>query len=191
MKIADWEHIKLCSVMLDSRVFRGEKSRSPLPPMEPTDKQKDEMGAFAEAFRNFWTAPEVLNSKFTATPAPSGDVYSFAIVLNEIFSREDPYSEETVEKGAQGVSILRLQSFEIGAQGVTTLRVEPRWVGAPAVSTLRVNHFPILLQYLTLVQLTCERCKPFLSFESILSYPLKMMGSDQIPLTGTFAVAFI
>ena len=150
MKIADWEHTKLCSVMLDSRVFRGEKSRSPLLLMEPTDKQKEEMGAFAEAFRHFWTAPEVLNSKFAALPAPSGDVYSFAIVLNEIFSREDPYSEETVEMGAQGVS------------------------------TLRVNHlrwdFSTLLQNLPLMQLTSERCKPFLSFEPILSYPLKMTG---------------
>ena len=104
----------MCSAMLDSRVF-GEKSRSPLPLLEPTDKQKDEMGDFAEAFRHFWTAPEILNSKLTATPAPPGDVYSFAILLNEIFSREDPYSEATAEMGAQGVSTVR------GAEGVSTL----------------------------------------------------------------------
>ena len=141
MKIADWEHTKLCSVMLESRVFRGEKSRSPLPLMEPTDKQKDEMGAFAEAFRHFWKAPEVLNSKFTATPAPSGDVYSFAIVLNEIFSREDPYSMETAEKGAPGVSTFRVQSFEKGAPGVSTFRVQSFEKGAPGVSTFRVQSF--------------------------------------------------
>ena len=84
--------------------------RSPFPLMEPTDKQKEELGEYAETSRHFWTAPELLNSKYAQVPTPPCDVYSFAIILNEIFSRDDPYSQEVAEMGVKEVSFKWLYS---------------------------------------------------------------------------------
>jgi serine/threonine protein kinase len=42
-----------------------------------------------------WTAPEVLGSNFLENFTKPSDVYSFAIIVQEIFTREDPFTEVT------------------------------------------------------------------------------------------------
>ena len=83
VKISYWERQHLSSVQEDIESKQ----------LTPIDEiQKDHW-----ARQNFWTAPECLNtsSMQTLNAAKSSDYYSFAIVLQEIFTREDPYDECT------------------------------------------------------------------------------------------------
>ncbi|XP_076449130.1 uncharacterized protein LOC143285617 [Babylonia areolata] len=43
--------------------------------------------------QEFWTAPEVLSQK--SLPTPASDIYSLAIVMQEIFSRDMPYADQS------------------------------------------------------------------------------------------------
>ncbi|KAH9502938.1 hypothetical protein Btru_072416 [Bulinus truncatus] len=83
VKIADWEYCKL---------FESYKTKmNPLIVFRTSSilaQAKDDA-----LLKSFWTAPEVLRSEFTEWPTQSGDVYSYAIVLHEVFTRDEPYIE--------------------------------------------------------------------------------------------------
>ncbi|ESO91425.1 hypothetical protein LOTGIDRAFT_209773 [Lottia gigantea] len=49
-----------------------------------------------------WKAPEVLRS-IGANGSKEGDIYSFGIILYEIFTREQPFADETAELGISAV----------------------------------------------------------------------------------------
>ena len=52
----------------------------------------------------FWVAPELI--KFKRSSTQEGDVYSFGIVMQELFSKSDPYSEITLPPEDIVVSII-------------------------------------------------------------------------------------
>lgn len=81
-KIADWEYCKLLTCQ------NAQKS-----PLTLLRKNSADASKHVTAFREFWTAPELLVSEFQKHPSTSSDVYSFSIILQEIFTREDPYAE--------------------------------------------------------------------------------------------------
>ncbi|XP_064616358.1 receptor-type guanylate cyclase gcy-29-like [Liolophura sinensis] len=82
VKIADWEYCKLLTCQ------NAQKS-----PLTVLRKNSSDTSKHVTAFREFWTAPEILESEFQKQPSTSSDVYSFSIILQEIFTREDPYAE--------------------------------------------------------------------------------------------------
>ena len=55
------------------------------------------MGDYAYYRDQLWTAPELLRMvKRPINRTPKGDVYSFAIIVQEIAYRAEPYFTETV-----------------------------------------------------------------------------------------------
>ncbi|OWF56288.1 Atrial natriuretic peptide receptor 2 [Mizuhopecten yessoensis] len=83
VKICDWEYGTLLS------------SQAPnISPILVMRKKSDkDLGTHDIAFKNFWVSPEILRSDFKLNPTKESDVYSFAIILQEIFTREEPYAE--------------------------------------------------------------------------------------------------
>ncbi|KAL8570484.1 hypothetical protein ACOMHN_034519 [Nucella lapillus] len=88
VKVVDWELCRLLTVL--------QPKKSPLLSLVQSHIEEEERGssaAAAAAFRRFWVAPEVLRADFMLTPSSAADVYSFGIILHEIYTREDPYVE--------------------------------------------------------------------------------------------------
>ncbi|KAK2151738.1 hypothetical protein LSH36_353g08046 [Paralvinella palmiformis] len=81
VKITHWEILKLYIEERDNKVSRV----APLVPKDITEKD-------IQARLSMWTAPEILRCE-VEEPNKKSDVYSFAIILVEIFTREDPYWE--------------------------------------------------------------------------------------------------
>ena len=50
----------------------------------------------------FWTAPEILRTSSQWKPTQPGDVYSFAIILYEMCTRSEPYTQEIWFKSVEG-----------------------------------------------------------------------------------------
>ena len=82
--VADWELITL-----DEHMKENKKSSKILP--KPSDNHSDPNQV---ARAKLWHAPELLYAE-SSLPAKKSDVYSFSILLVEIFTREDPYSEHS------------------------------------------------------------------------------------------------
>ena len=82
VQVADWEHCKIYGRLV--------KKKTPLLYVVQT---ADDIGKNIAAFLNFWTAPEIVKSDFSITPATSSDIYSFSIIMQEIFTLKVPYSE--------------------------------------------------------------------------------------------------
>ncbi|KAK0061804.1 guanylyl cyclase GC-E [Biomphalaria pfeifferi] len=83
VKIADWEYCKL--------FFSYKSKMNPLLAFRTKSiltQDKDDA-----TLKSFWTAPEILRSEFTEWPTQSSDVYSYAIILHEVFTRDEPYIE--------------------------------------------------------------------------------------------------
>ncbi|XP_071091629.1 atrial natriuretic peptide receptor 2-like [Haliotis cracherodii] len=82
VKVGDWEYCKLFKQLY--------KKKNPLHYIR---KDPHYLSKYAAAFRDFWVAPEILRTDFELSPSTQTDVYSFSIIIQEIFTREDPYSE--------------------------------------------------------------------------------------------------
>ncbi|CAD5115236.1 DgyrCDS4228 [Dimorphilus gyrociliatus] len=77
VKISDWEWI----------TFHGKQvSHNQVSPLQ------EELSEEVLEKRKFWLSPERLLHKST-TPTKQNDIYSFAIILIEIFTRDEPYQE--------------------------------------------------------------------------------------------------
>ncbi|KAL5022145.1 hypothetical protein ScPMuIL_001300 [Solemya velum] len=82
VKISDWEYFKL-----------SQAGKFAQHPCILFDKNVCDLNIQTLMFSGFWVAPEVLRAKYGILPTNAGDVYSFAIILQEVFTREEPYSE--------------------------------------------------------------------------------------------------
>nr|BAA75197.1 membrane guanylyl cyclase [Brissus agassizii] len=62
-------------------------------------KEDVDMGDHAKMLSKLWTAPELLRMGKNKPSAgtPRGDMYSFAIILTEMYSRQEPYSENELD----------------------------------------------------------------------------------------------
>ena len=88
VKLSDWETTKMCLITHakqqnnSKNIFQTRKT-----------KYESDQGEYAAFFADFWIAPEILRSEHKMSPSNQTDIYSYAIVVQEIFSREDPYTE--------------------------------------------------------------------------------------------------
>ena len=62
-------------------------------PLNQLRKTADRVGKDEAAYFEFWMAPEILKSDYTLMPTMQTDIYSYSIILQEIFTRKDPYAE--------------------------------------------------------------------------------------------------
>ncbi|XP_033753896.1 retinal guanylyl cyclase 1-like [Pecten maximus] len=83
VKICDWEY----GTLLSSQ----QVNTSPI--LAIRKKSENDLTTNDISFKNFWVSPDILRSDFKLFPTKDSDIYSFAIILQEIFTREDPYAE--------------------------------------------------------------------------------------------------
>ncbi len=84
VKIADWEYCKIFTN------FSPNKN-----PILNIRKKADDIGKDEAAFLDFWVAPELVKSDFKMHPTAACDVYSYAIIIQHIFTRKNPYHEHS------------------------------------------------------------------------------------------------
>lgn len=81
VKVGDWEFLRLLtlnneySAMATGEIYSGSLTKQ------------------AITSREFWVAPEVLRANYKCKLTNECDVFSFAIILQEIYTQEEPYSE--------------------------------------------------------------------------------------------------
>jgi serine/threonine protein kinase len=87
IKISDWEFVSLLRVYKDN-IY-------PLKELRKISILGKDDTRYIEAVRDFWVAPEILRQEFCCNPTKQSDVYSYAIVIQEIYTREEPYAEHS------------------------------------------------------------------------------------------------
>ncbi|KAK2156212.1 hypothetical protein LSH36_219g04001 [Paralvinella palmiformis] len=80
VKISDWEYFRLHQKIDKKTPFSLLRSQTVI------DNGQSEI-------QDLWTAPEILKSGHNQNPTFSSDVFSFSIILFEIYSRKTPYTE--------------------------------------------------------------------------------------------------
>ena len=60
----------------------------------------------------YWVAPESLEPGTWIKGSPEGDVYSFAIIISEIFSRQPPFHHKQ-DKTPQGWAIKKIFFYNL------------------------------------------------------------------------------
>ncbi|XP_052060590.1 atrial natriuretic peptide receptor 2-like [Mytilus californianus] len=83
VKICDWEY--------NSLIICQDEKRNSLHALRKNNRVEET--TFAIKYQEFWVAPEIIRLEYKCNPTTASDVYSFAIILQEIYTREDPYSE--------------------------------------------------------------------------------------------------
>ncbi|XP_064617056.1 retinal guanylyl cyclase 2-like [Liolophura sinensis] len=101
VKIADWE------VGLVKGCVSLETDKHMVSEVQLYNVHEDEN---KQALGNFFTAPEIIKSHFKDAATKASDVYSFAICLHEIFTRDEPFSEHAESIAPREVLVLILMN---------------------------------------------------------------------------------
>ena len=89
VKVADWEFNHVYNTI----EAKKDKTKEGISFLAFNKKSyQNVQGLFAENI-DFWTAPEIIRKEYDCPTSSATDMYSFAIVLQEIFSRQAPYYE--------------------------------------------------------------------------------------------------
>lgn len=81
VKVGDWEFLRLLTLEDHNAAHLAQ------------DIYNDNLTKQNITSKDFWVAPEILRANYRCHYTYHSDVYSFAIVLQEIYSQEEPYSE--------------------------------------------------------------------------------------------------
>lgn len=81
VKVGDWEFLRLLTLGNENAAYLAQ------------DIYNDNLTKQNITCKDFWVAPEILRANYRCHYTYHSDVYSFAIVLQEIYSQEEPYSE--------------------------------------------------------------------------------------------------
>lgn len=85
VKVTDWEYVRLLSIY--------KPDLSPLVQVIANDDTS--YTGNLKTNRGLWMAPEILKSRYLEFPTKNSDVFSFSMVLQELFTRENPYVNVT------------------------------------------------------------------------------------------------
>eukprot|EP01137_Pigoraptor_chileana_P036219 Opistho-2@31413 len=89
-------HLKSSNCLVDSR-WMCKIGDYGLHLFKADQKSNEEVTVHVKAQQQLWTAPEILRSSPGPAGTPKGDVFSFGIIMQEIITREYPYSESGLE----------------------------------------------------------------------------------------------
>ena len=119
VKISDWEFCRLFSVM----------NENANPILELRKNLPEEASSLGAASRDFWVAPEILRSDFTTKPTKESDVFSFAMIMQEIYTREEPYCEHYHTMSAKEI-LCRILLNNLRPQASIDIPISVRQVGS-------------------------------------------------------------
>ncbi|XP_062591698.1 guanylate cyclase 2G-like [Saccostrea cucullata] len=81
VKVGDWEFVRILTLGKENAAYVAAEIYS-----NSLTKQN-------VTCKDFWVAPEILRANYRCALTTQSDIYSFAILLQEIYTQEEPYSE--------------------------------------------------------------------------------------------------
>ena len=81
VKVGDWEFLRLLTLGNENAAYLAQ------------DIYTNTLTKQGVRCKDFWVAPEILRAHYRCQYTYQSDVYSFALLLQEIYSQEEPYSE--------------------------------------------------------------------------------------------------